>query len=361
MLREAVSKGTELGRQVEPIMRSGSLVPDEIVVGIIEERIAEADCANGFILDGFPRTLPQAEALEAMLAARGARVTGVLNIAVPDAVLIDRCVGRRLCSNKECGAIYHVRTNPPAQDGVCDRCGSPRRGQIPFTWGLPAVGLAQLSPRTLQDILHAATPNDDFILYNGGGYFYPDLYGADRGSSEALERHAERLRAYCDLTGIRVLAFNFQDWDGPEAKKACGIFARRIPGLLGIFAFQYYPYSAGDGDIYWVTGVGGEEVPVVSCRMTIWANTGRPNDTTPARVAELLNSLPAQGKPLFSWVLVHAWSWFRDADTSSDGPEGGSERGYIPAIWAAERLEAHVRAVRCDELLLRLRGARALP
>lgn len=124
MLREAVSKGTELGRQVEPIMRSGSLVPDEIVVGIIEERIAESDCANGFILDGFPRTLPQAEALEAMLAARGARVTGVLNIAVPDAVLIDRCVGRRLCSNKECGAIYHVRTNPPAQDGVCDRCGS---------------------------------------------------------------------------------------------------------------------------------------------------------------------------------------------------------------------------------------------
>lgn len=239
--------------------------------------------------------------------------------------------------------------------------GSPRRGQIPFTWGLPAVGLAQLSPRTLQDILHAATPNDDFILYNGGGYFYPDLYGADRGSSEALERHAERLRAYCDLTGIRVLAFNFQDWDGPEAKKACGIFARRIPGLLGIFAFQYYPYSAGDGDIYWVTGVGGEEVPVVSCRMTIWANTGRPNDTTPARVAELLNSLPAQGKPFFSWVLVHAWSWFRDADTSSDGPEGGSERGYIPAIWAAERLEAHVRAVRCDELLLRLREARALP
>lgn len=124
MLREAVKKGTDLGRQVEPIMKSGSLVPDEVVVEIIAERIGQADCGKGFILDGFPRTIPQAEALEAMLTEKGTAVTGVLNIAVPDQVLIDRCVGRRLCSNKECGAIYHVKSNPPAQDNVCDRCGS---------------------------------------------------------------------------------------------------------------------------------------------------------------------------------------------------------------------------------------------
>ncbi len=237
--------------------------------------------------------------------------------------------------------------------------GNPRRGQVPFTWGLPAAGLAQLSPRTLQDVLAAATPNDDFVLYNGGGYFYPDLYGADRGSTRALQLHAERLRAYCDLTDIRVLAFNFQDWDGPEAREACRIFAQAIPGLLGIFAFQYYPYSAGEGEVYWVDGADGDQVPVVSCRKTLWANTPRPNDAPPAQVAGALNGMPAGTGPVFSWVLVHAWSWFTDAETGADGPGSGAERGYVPALWAAERLEEHVRVVRSDELLLRLRAAHA--
>ncbi|MBD3175974.1 MAG: adenylate kinase [Armatimonadia bacterium] len=124
MLREAVKNGTDLGQKVAPIMKAGELVPDEIVVGIIDERTQEPDCSGGFILDGFPRTMPQAEALERMLKARGTGVSQVLNIAVPDEVLIDRCVGRRLCSNKDCGAIYHVKTNPPAKEGVCDKCAS---------------------------------------------------------------------------------------------------------------------------------------------------------------------------------------------------------------------------------------------
>lgn len=124
MLRAAVKRGTELGQKVAPIMASGALVPDEIVVGIIEERSREADCAGGFILDGFPRTLGQAEALDRMLEARGIGLFATLNIAVADGELIGRCVGRRLCSNKECGAIYHTTTKPPKVDGVCDLCGS---------------------------------------------------------------------------------------------------------------------------------------------------------------------------------------------------------------------------------------------
>jgi hypothetical protein len=248
--------------------------------------------------------------------------------------------------------------------------GNPKRGSIPFTWGLPVPSLCQLSPRTLAEILSKATPNDDFIQFHAGGYFYPDLYGRARGSTRALELHAERFRTYMDLTGIRILAFNFQDWDGAEARAACEIFASKLPGLLGIFAFQYYPYSAGNGAIRWVKGIGSDEIPVVSCRFTIWAQTGRPHDTTPAGVAAQLNRLPVAGdrttQDCFSWVMAHAWSRFRRAGKEApldaeekgvardkDGPD--TARGYEPVLWAAERLGPQIKPVTAHELLLRVR------
>jgi hypothetical protein len=248
--------------------------------------------------------------------------------------------------------------------------GHPKRGIIPFTWGLPVPSLCQLSPRTLVEILGKATTNDDFIQFSGGGYFYPDLYGKARGTTRALELHAERLRAYMDLTGIRILAFNFQDWDEGDAQAACEIFASKLPGLLGIFAFQYYPYSAGKGAIHWVKGLQGDEIPIVSCRFTIWAQTGRPRDGTPAAVAKHLNALPKAGETTmddaFSWVMIHAWSRFRHAskDAPLDAEEKGvpqdkvspdSARGYEPGLWAAERLDAKVKPVTASELLTRIR------
>jgi hypothetical protein len=248
--------------------------------------------------------------------------------------------------------------------------GNPKRGKIPFTWGLPVPSLCQLSPRTLVEILAKATPNDDFIAFHAGGYFYPDLYGKARGTTKALELHAGRLRAYMDLTGIRVLAFNFQDWDGADAMAACKIFASKLPGLLGIFAFQYYPYSAGNGAIFWVKGAGGDEVPVVSCRFTLWAQTGRPRDSTPAVVAAQLNRLQVAGEKInencFSWVQAHAWSRFRHAekgappdaeekDVPQDKAAPNTKRGYDPVLWAVERLEPKVKPVTAQELLLRVR------
>jgi hypothetical protein len=248
--------------------------------------------------------------------------------------------------------------------------GNPKRGLIPFTWGLPVPSLCQLSPRTLTEILGKATPNDDFMQFSGGGYFYPDLYGKSRGTTRALELHAERLRAYMDLTGIRILAFNFEDWDGADARKACEIFASKLPGLLGIFAFQYYPYSAGKGAILWVKGVEGDEVPIVSCRYTIWAQTGRPRDATPAAIAKHLNALPKAEETIthdaFSWVLIHAWSRFRRAsrdapldaeekDVPQDKVIPDSARGYEPGLWAAERLDSKVKPVTASELLMRIR------
>ena len=121
MLREAVAGGTELGRQAAPIMASGGLVPDDLMIGIIRERLAKADAQKGFILDGFPRTLVQAEKLDGIVG-NGKDALRVLLLLVPDEALVRRITLRRTCA--QCGAIYHLENNPPAKDSVCDRCGA---------------------------------------------------------------------------------------------------------------------------------------------------------------------------------------------------------------------------------------------
>ena len=122
MLRAAVAAGTEVGLKAKDIMARGELVPDAVVVGIIEERIAQPDCAKGFILDGFPRTVAQAEALDRMLEAKGLKLDAVIEMKVDAEALVDRITGRYTCAN--CGAVYHDRSNRPRVEGVCDRCGA---------------------------------------------------------------------------------------------------------------------------------------------------------------------------------------------------------------------------------------------
>ncbi|MFQ5958633.1 MAG: adenylate kinase [Alphaproteobacteria bacterium] len=121
MLRAAVAAGTEVGRKAKAVMEAGALVPDEIVVSIIAERIVEPDCAAGFILDGFPRTVAQAESLDRMLAEKGLRIDHVIEMQVDDKALIDRLSGRFSCAG--CGAAYHDSFNRPRIEGVCDVCG----------------------------------------------------------------------------------------------------------------------------------------------------------------------------------------------------------------------------------------------
>ena len=118
MLREAMKNGTPLGEQVKYYMDNGLLVPDEVIIELVAERVAKPDCANGFILDGVPRTLVQAEALE----ARGVHMDHVVSIEIDDSVIEGRMTGRRVCSS--CGASYHIVANAPKVEGKCDNCGS---------------------------------------------------------------------------------------------------------------------------------------------------------------------------------------------------------------------------------------------
>ena len=130
MLREAMANGTELGKKVKDYMDGGLLVPDELIMGIVADRVAQPDCANGFILDGVPRTLAQAEALE----AAGVRIDHVVSIEVDDELIEGRMTGRRVCS--KCGASYHIVANPSKVEGICDLCGGElitRKDDVPET------------------------------------------------------------------------------------------------------------------------------------------------------------------------------------------------------------------------------------
>lgn len=125
ILRGAVQAGTELGKQADAFMKAGDLVPDDLIMGIMETRLQEPDCQQGFLLDGFPRTIPQAEALKGLLDKLGIKLDMAVNLDVPRDVILDRLTTRRTCSNTDCQAIYNVKSNPPKQEGVCDKCASP--------------------------------------------------------------------------------------------------------------------------------------------------------------------------------------------------------------------------------------------
>lgn len=123
ILRAAVAAGSELGKKAEAAMKAGDLVSDDLIMGIMGERLKEDDCKAGYLLDGFPRTIPQAEALKEMLAKMGEKLDMVVNIDVPRDVILDRLTTRRTCT--DCGAIYNVKSNPTKVEGKCDSCGGP--------------------------------------------------------------------------------------------------------------------------------------------------------------------------------------------------------------------------------------------
>jgi adenylate kinase len=122
IFRAAVRQGTPLGKQAKEYMDRGALVPDEVTIGIVRERLTAPDCAGGFVLDGFPRTAPQAQSLDSILEGMGRPLQWAVYLVVPERVLLSRSVWRRICPS--CGAVYHLQSSPPRRPGVCDACGS---------------------------------------------------------------------------------------------------------------------------------------------------------------------------------------------------------------------------------------------
>jgi adenylate kinase len=121
IFREAIKNGTPLGKKAESFIGAGELVPDEVTIGIVKERLGKSDCENGFILDGFPRTLKQAEALDNILNEQNRELDLAIYLTAEKEILVERLSGRRVC--EDCGATYHIKNNPPKKEGVCDECG----------------------------------------------------------------------------------------------------------------------------------------------------------------------------------------------------------------------------------------------
>ena len=163
IIREAIKTGTEMGVLAKKFIEQGALVPDEVVIGIVKERLAESDCAKGFILDGFPRTVPQAEALDNM----GVKLDKVLSLEVSDEVLINRMSGRRVCPS--CGKTYHIESNPSSKGDECEACGAAltiRKDDAPDV------------VRSRLEVYHSTTePLKDYYQAKGILVF---AYGADR-------------------------------------------------------------------------------------------------------------------------------------------------------------------------------------
>ena len=124
IFRKHIKEKTELGKLAESYISKGELVPDDVTIGLIENRMEESDVQNGSILDGFPRTVKQAEELDKLLAQKGKKVDMVINLTTPEDEIVERIVNRRICSNSDCKAVYNLVLNPPKVEGVCDKCGS---------------------------------------------------------------------------------------------------------------------------------------------------------------------------------------------------------------------------------------------
>lgn len=242
------------------------------------------------------------------------------------------------------------------------------RGKIPFGWSICYAQLRQLCPQAIDYAATTRSTNDSFIEW-GAGYYYPDRFASERTNRwELLAAYAQRTWALMKFNDMRIIGFNVTRLDSVDARKAYEVFAAQTDGLLAIMAFQYAPYEAGAGQVFWVKDRNGIEVPVITARYSIWENSNeRPRAGTPAKVAREIRDTVAQIQndlPRYDWAIAHVWSFFRRAPGTDENAENmpqarasemGGQRGYSPVVWCAERLPANVRVVSPEELIWRIR------
>jgi hypothetical protein len=253
---------------------------------------------------------------------------------------------------------------------------NPHRGQIPFGWTAPFTHLVQLCPEAIDYARDTRTANDTFIEWHSG-YYYPDFFAQELPERwQLLAEHSRRSWAMMRRSGTNIIGFNFRHYDSPDAKKACAVFASQTDGLLGILAFQYSPYNAGAGTVYWVKDKLNRDVPVVTLRYQIWWNlNGRANTGTPSKIAreirESAEHAEAGAPPRHDWAMVHAWSYFKPAPDGDEAAENlppkktmppgvtyeslGGVRGYDPVLWCAARLPPGIHVVPIEEMMWRIR------
>jgi hypothetical protein len=246
---------------------------------------------------------------------------------------------------------------------------NPDRGRIPFGWSCPFSNIAQLSPQPMEAAINTRTPNDWFLEW-GGGYFYPDMFGSARDNRwDLLAAESARIWRAMQATGTQIVAFNMTKADSPDAMKAYDVIAKQTDGLLAIMVFQYDPYEGGQGKVFWVQDKRGIDIPVITCRYSLWYGRAKAKlSGTPAKVARLITDTvkdtPAADLPRYDWVICHAWSYFKKSPGNdeaaedldiADGAQLGGKRGYSPAVWSAQRLPDSIRLISPPEMAWRLR------
>jgi hypothetical protein len=235
---------------------------------------------------------------------------------------------------------------------------SPAHGNFPFSWSNCSANLAQLCPEVI-GYLASTQPPETSLLQCAGGYYYPDLFGNRHPQIDSLKNHARRVGYQMKKAGLNTLFLICRNLDSEEAMEAYRTYAREIEDLLGIAVVQYHPYDEGGGKVFWVEGVDGLSIPVVTCRYTIWANaTWGPRVGDPLQVAKVVNESAGQaaseGRTAHDWVAVHSWSRFK-APGKEKYPDSPEYQGVIPAGWCVDRLREDIKVVSMEELFWRIR------
>ncbi|ARN55791.1 GxGYxYP domain-containing protein [Sedimentisphaera salicampi] len=242
---------------------------------------------------------------------------------------------------------------------------NPYHGGFPMGWTICPGHLSQLCPAAF-NYLSDTQPKNSGLMEYGGGYYYPDLFAKKRENRlKYLEMHAERISHYLNRTGIKVFSFICKDVDSPEALEAYSLYAKKLKGIYGMIAVQYYPYNGGDGEIFWYKNSEGTEIPVITATHSIWNNARWEGGGTPAKIARLINEDSTDTG--FSIVSSHAWSKFNkipDNDQEAENvPKEASkkqlknaESGLTPVKWCVDRLNhKDVHVVTPEELIWRVR------